>query len=218
MNEPAFYTKETTFDISRAVTEGTPEYDAVLRDLDLIADELEVLRDAHVPVLWRPLHEANGRWFWWGASGPESFRQLWQLMYARFTEQHKLNNLLWVFSPGASVDLNEWYPGDAYVDIIGYDHYTMQPSLAPAKNVFDELNQHVAHRKILAMSEKGQLPDLDRVFQEKAVWAWFTTWSGDLVYKTPTNQLAAIYNDARVLTVDELPDLKIYPFQRAGSA
>jgi hypothetical protein len=217
-NSGKFYTKDTQFDMTRALAPDSPEHAALLRDLDIVAAELAKLRDAHVPVLWRPLHEANGRWFWWGASGPESFRRLWRLMYERFTEQHKLNNLLWVFSPGASVDLNQWYPGDAYVDIIGYDHYTMEPSLAPAKNVFDELDQLVAHRKILAMSENGQLPDLDRVFQEKAVWAWFTTWSGDLVKRTPTNQLAAIYNDARVLTVDELPDLKNYPFRRAGSA
>ena len=76
MNEPDFYTKNTTFDISRAVAEGTPEYKAVLRDMDLIATELEVLRDAHVPVVWRPLHEANGRWFWWGAGGPEPMKKI----------------------------------------------------------------------------------------------------------------------------------------------
>ncbi|MGH7991453.1 MAG: glycosyl hydrolase, partial [Limisphaerales bacterium] len=71
MDKPAFYTKDTSFDIARAVTPGTPEYAATVRDLDAIAGELEILRGEHVPVLWRPLHEANGRWFWWGAGGPE---------------------------------------------------------------------------------------------------------------------------------------------------
>ena len=71
MSGNEIYTKDTKFDLSRGVTEGTPENEALLRDLDKIAGELELLRDAHVPVLWRPLHEVNGRWFWWGAQGPE---------------------------------------------------------------------------------------------------------------------------------------------------
>ena len=79
LDEPSFYTSETHFDIARAVTPGTQEYAGVLHDLDAIAGELEVLRDARVPVVWRPLHEANGRWFWWGSGGPEPFKKLWRI-------------------------------------------------------------------------------------------------------------------------------------------
>jgi len=213
-----FYSKDTWFDLEKALKEGTPEQASLLRDLDLAAAQLEYLRAARVPVLWRPLHEMNGRWFWWGDHGPDALRRLWHLMFQRLTLTHKLNNLLWVFSPGASTDLALWYPGDAYVDLIGYDHYTMQPTLAPAKDVFDELTRLVGGRKILAMSENAQLPDLERVFGEGAVWAYFTTWSGEFVRKTPTNQFAAIYNDPRVLTVDELPPLASYPFRTATAS
>ena len=62
IGERVVYAKDTRFDLQRAVTEGTEEHTAALRDLDAIAGELTLLRDAQVPVLWRPLHEANGRW------------------------------------------------------------------------------------------------------------------------------------------------------------
>jgi hypothetical protein len=219
MNEPAFYTKDTTFDISRAVTEGTPEYDAVLRDLDLIADELEVLRDAHVPVLWRPLHEANGRWFWWGAGGPEPFKKLWRIMFENFTVKHHLNNLIWVFSPGAETDLAEWYPGEAYVDIVGQDHYPMDGNHGAAKDVFDELTKMTCEKKLIGLGENGPIPDIAQVVREKAGWLFFTTWTGSILFdKTTPEQLRDYYNNPYVLNLDDLPDLKNYPFKPAGKA
>ncbi|MDX2429841.1 MAG: glycosyl hydrolase, partial [Bacteroides sp.] len=66
-----FYTENTTFDIRQAVIPGTPEYEDIIRDIDDISIELAKFMDAGVPVLWRPLHEAGGGWFWWGAKGPE---------------------------------------------------------------------------------------------------------------------------------------------------
>ncbi len=219
MNEPAFYTKETTFDISRAVTEGTPEYAATLRDLDLIAAELEVLRDAHVPVLWRPLHEANGRWFWWGAGGPEPMKKLWRMMFENFTGKHHLNNLIWVFSPGAEVDLAMWYPGDAYVDIIGQDHYPMDGNHDPAKDIFDELTQMTHGNKLIALGENGPIPDPDLLVRQKAGWLFFTTWTGSILFeKTTPEQLRAYYNNPYVLNLADLPDLKNYPGPAVGKA
>ena len=219
MNAPAFYSKDTTFDIARAVTPGTPEYAATERDLDTIAAELEVLRDAHVPVLWRPLHEANGRWFWWGAGGPEPFKQLWRMMYENFTVKHHLNNLLWVFSPGAETDLAAWYPGDAYVDIIGQDHYPLDGNHGPATDVFDELVGMSGGKKLVALGENGPVPDPDLVKRDGAGWLFFTTWSGSILFeKTTPEQLRAYYNNPHVLNLGDLPDLKKYPFTSPGSA
>lgn len=219
MNEPAFYTKDTTFDISRAMTAGTPEHDAVLCDLDLIAGELEVLRDAHVPVLWRPLHEANGRWFWWGVGGPEPFKKLWRMEFENFTVKHQLNNLIWVFSPGAETDLAAWYPGDAFVDIIGQDHYPMDGNHGSAKDVFDELTRLTRSEKLIALGENGPVPDPELLVREKAGWLFFTTWSGGILFdKTTPEQLRAYYNNPYVLNLGDLPDLKNYPFEPAGKA
>jgi hypothetical protein len=219
MNEPAFYSKDTSFDIARAVTAGTPEYAATENDLDVIAAELEVLRNAHIPVLWRPLHEANGRWFWWGTGGPEPFKKLWRMMFENFTVKHHLNNLIWVFSPGAETDLAAWYPGDAYVDIVGQDHYPMDGNHGPAKDVFDELGKMTRGDKLVALGENGPIPEPAQIEKEQAGWLFFTTWSGSILFeKTTPAQLREYYNNPYVMNLSDLPDIKNYPFQPAGKA
>jgi hypothetical protein len=218
-NERAFYAKDTTFNLTRGVTEGTPEYQALLRDIDTIAGELKLLQAAHVPVLWRPMHEVNGRWFWWGAFGPESYKKLWRLMFDRLTTYHKINNLIWVFSPGASTDLADWYPGDEYVDMIGQDHYPMNGDNGPARDVFDELSMLGRGTKLLALSENGPIPDPDRLVSEKAGWLFFTTWSGNVLMKSNSKeQLTRAYHNPYVLNLDDLPDVKRFPFKAAGKA
>jgi hypothetical protein len=217
--ERGFYIKDTKFDLARGVTEGTPEHAALLRDLDTIARELELLRDAHVPVLWRPMHEVNGRWFWWGAQGPEPYKKLWRLMFEDFTVQHHLTNLIWVFSPGAETDLADWYPGDEYVDMIGRDYYPMDGGHGPEKDVFNELVAIGRGNKLVALSENGPIPDPARLGGEKAGWLFFTTWSGNVLTKNNSKkQLFKVYNDPYVLTLGDLPDLKNYPFKPAGKA
>lgn len=212
-----FYTKDTNFDVERAVAEGTPEHIATLRDMDEIAGLLKKLRDARVPVLWRPLHEANGRWFWWGAKGPDPFKKLWRLMFERFVHEHSLNNLLWVFSPGAAIDLAAWYPGDAYVDMIGQDHYPLDGNREPAKDIFLELNALRGGTKLVGLSENGPIPDPDELIHQKAPWLCFVTWSGRVLTRhNSKEQLQAVYNHPYVLTLGQLPDLKRFPYPRVG--
>lgn len=81
--------------------------------------ELLKLQKAGVPVLWRPLHEAEGKWFWWGAKGPEACKKLWALVYDRLTKHHKVNNLIWTWNSVAS----DWYPGPSTVDVLSTDVY-----------------------------------------------------------------------------------------------
>ena len=219
LGERVVYAKDTQFDLQRALADGTEEHAAVLRDLDAVAGELKLLQDAQVPVLWRPLHEANGRWFWWGAHGPEPFKELWRLMFDRFTTRHKLNNLIWVFSPGAATDLADWYPGDEYVDIIGQDHYPLDGNDGPAKDVFDELVAFGRGNKPVALSENGPIPDPDRLVSERAGWLFFTTWSGrTLTQRNSNEQLIKAYHHPHVLNLSDLPSLKDYPFKPAGRA
>jgi hypothetical protein len=217
LGNPSFSARDATFDITRAVTPGTPEYEAVLTDMDLIAAELTVLRDAHVPVLWRPLHEANGRWFWWGMHGPEPFKQLWRMMYEQLAIKHQLTNLIWVYSPGAETDLAAWYPGDAYVDIIGQDLYPMDGNHGVARDIFDELNVLGGGRKLIALAENGPVPDPLALVKEKAGWLFFTTWSGNILTDANTPaQLHDLFNSGYVLNQGDLPDLRHYPFPTTG--
>ena len=116
-----FYTEATDFNIETALADTTnANYTLLIKDIDTIAVQLKKLQDAGVPVLWRPLHEAEGGWFWWGAKGPEPVKKLWDILYERLTVYHKLNNLIWVWNSVAT----DWYPGNAKVDINSADTYS----------------------------------------------------------------------------------------------
>ena len=93
------------FDVARALTPGTPQNAAMGRQMAHVGDLLTQLRDAGVPVLWRPFHEFSGDWFWWGKHGPEAFKALWRLMYEYFTRSRGLDHLIWVLGwAGQNVD------------------------------------------------------------------------------------------------------------------
>ena len=90
-----------------------------MKDIDTIAVELKKLQSASVPIIFRPLHEAEGGWFWWGAKGPEPAKKLWDILYDRLTNKHKLNNLIWEWNSVAT----SWYPGNSKVDLVSADTY-----------------------------------------------------------------------------------------------
>lgn len=115
-----FYTEATDFNVATALSDtSNANYTLIVRDIDAIATELLRLQDAGVPVLFRPLHEAEGAWFWWGAQGPEACKKLYALLYDRLTNVHGLNNLIWIWN---SID-EDWYPGADTVDIVSADVY-----------------------------------------------------------------------------------------------
>ena len=95
-----------------------------MRELDEIAAGLEQLKDAGVVVLWRPFHEMNGGWFWWGAKDPQAFVKIWRHMFDYYSKNKKLDNLLWVYSPNHGEKTATYYAGDNYVDLVGLDAYT----------------------------------------------------------------------------------------------
>ncbi|SDW24848.1 glycosyl hydrolase [Paenibacillus sp. CF384] len=206
-----FYTSATTFDLAAAMEDPDSEdYRLLLRDIDAISGLLAKLRDAGIPVLWRPLHEASGGWFWWGAKGPQPCIQLWKLMVDRMTRVHGLHNLIWVWN-GQHKD---WYPGDEYVDIIGEDVYVPERNYVSNEMRFRQALDYTSVAKIIALSENGPLPDPDRMVADGALWAWNCTWYGDFVKSeqfTDWEMLRKVYNHAFTLTRDELPDLRNYP-------
>ena len=217
-----FYSEGTTFDLAAAL-DGTDKkgYDYLIRDIDAIAEILAQLDDNHVPVLWRPLHEGGGDpkwknpWFWWGSSGAEAYKQLWVLMYDRLTNYHHINNLIWVWNGQEP----SYYPGDEYVDILGYDIYADEHDSSSQKETFDFTQSVTKTKKIVALTENGVLFDPDAAFNDGSRWAWFATWNDEFVLKdmqlsdqyTTIDMWKKVYNSERVLTLDELPDLKNYP-------
>ena len=190
-------------------------YNALIKDIDMMAAQLKILQDNGVSVLWRPLHEAAGSetassWFWWGQD-KDSYIQLWKLVYDRLTDYHGLNNLIWVWN-GQNPD---WYPGDNYCDIIGWDVYPKAFDYIASSNRFWQSTNYVdKHNKIVALTENGTMPSIDKMIENNAMWSWFCTWSGEYVInKTATfaenytslEQLNKLYNNDKTITLDELP-------------
>lgn len=222
----AYYAEDTDFDLTKAVPdvavsglsyeeleklyeEGkiSGECLAIVRDIDTISLQLSKLQDAGVTVLWRPLHEASGGWFWWGKD-VEAYKWLWKLMYKRMTSYHKLNNLIWVWN-GQNAD---WYVGDKYCDMISADIYDETGS--------SQLGAFLSLRRInvnkpLALSECGNAPDVQMFANEKTMWSWFGIWSGAYVIDNygeyseeyiTKEEMIKLYSNNLVICRDELPD------------
>lgn len=144
--------------------------------LDEIADALEPLQTAGVPVLFRPLHEANGDWFWWGRkktpNHASAYRRLFQNMHDYLTKDRRLDNLLWVYSAAVTQDegVASYYPGPRYVDVLGidiYDDLVRAQAIDPNGKVFPESYQGhlddlitIGHRHghPVGISEFGRTP------------------------------------------------------------
>jgi mannan endo-1,4-beta-mannosidase len=179
-----FYTEATSFDVSIAMNDPlSVERQYLIRDIDAIAVQLRKFQDANVPILWRPLHEGQGAWFWWGAKGPEPFVALWRLMYDRLVNVDGIHNLIWVYT---SADDPAWYPGDAYVDVVGIDAYPADIR-DPQSELWARLSKEFAGRKPLALSEFGGVPDVERMHRLGNDWVYAVSWSG--VYGPKKNSL-----------------------------
>ena len=216
--EFAFYTKDTSFDISKINDPNSPEYKLMIKDIDIISGYLKLLQNKNIPVIWRPLHEAAGNtnsyvggtgWFWWGAKGPEPCKTLWKLMFERMTNYHKLNNLIWVWtSQGNDFD---WYPGDAYVDLVGRDLYPETNIHDSQLTEFNKVKTIVAGKKMIALSECGGIPDPGLMFEKGDTWLWFMPWYGDFTRDNKQNGAAywkTVMNNVNVITRDQMPSLK----------
>ncbi|HHU61531.1 MAG TPA: hypothetical protein GXZ55_06210, partial [Natronincola sp.] len=196
----------TTFDLKKALADtNSKDYEDLIRDMDIIAEELKILQKAGVPIIWRPLHEAEGGWFWWGASGPESVITLWKFMHDRFTNHHGLNNLIWLWDSKSP----QWYPGDEWVDMLGFSHYYQERNFDAASGTFFKLADLTGHTKLVAMTENGAIPDPELALEQGIHWSYFVTWNGDFLEKwNGEEHLKKVYNHERVITFDNLADFR----------
>lgn len=192
-----FYTDSTTFDVAKGVTQGTQEYYDILRDIDAIAVQLKKLSAAGVPVLWRPLHEAGGTWFWWSAKGGNNYKKLWDIVYDRITNYHQIHNLIWVWTGN---DL-AWYPGNNKVDILGIDSYPGNNNYTINKAEFDKIYALSGGKKLLAMTENGPIPDINASLKNGVPWGYFMSWN-DVWIGNNDQHLIDVYTNPNVITVE----------------
>lgn len=190
-------------DFEKMLTEGTEEYKQLMESWDKAASALTELRDAGVPVLWRPFHEFDGAWFWWGKGGSEQFIKLWRMMYDKFTYEYGLNNLIWVLGYSGEVK-GGWYPGDEYCDVIGSDTYDNSTN----SRAWKKLINIPSHKKPIAFHECGNVPVPSRFENDECIWSWFMIWHTDFVVNHDSDILKEVYNSELVITKDELPELK----------
>jgi mannan endo-1,4-beta-mannosidase len=183
------------------ITPGTDSYKQHLADLDSAASALKKLRDAGVPVLWRPYHEMNGGWFWWGRQ-PE-FTKLWDIMFERFTEVHQLNNLLWVWSPNAPDDWSDpfeaYYVGAGKADVLAVDIYYNR-----YEQVHHDQLTALAKDKPIAIGENGQLPAPALLNNEQKNYVWFMTWGKELEGANSNQVIQTLYEQEHILTYSKL--------------
>ncbi len=169
---------QTTFDVKKIFQPASAEYQRMMSDIDRVADLLLLLKDKGIPVLWRPLHEAGGQWFWWGMD-PAACNELWRVMYDRF-EQKGLDNLIWVWTQSSAwgkpySDGYRWYPGDDYVDIVGMDVYNNNS----ASNIYNTCYQFLAEAspdKLVALTECGNVAQIGQQWDSGARWLFFMPW------------------------------------------
>jgi mannan endo-1,4-beta-mannosidase len=208
-----FYTAATTFNVADAMNNpSSAGYNAIVADLDMVGYQLQRLRNLGIPVLWRPLHEAQGGWFWWGAQGAAPCTALYNLMYDRFTNHWGLNNLVWVWVSNSDSSALPWYPGDNMVDVVGSDLYPPAGDYTPSTTTFWNMVNLFGGKKMVAMTENGPIPDPALLTQQDAGWSWFMTW-GNMVSDGNTNTLAhvqEVYNSPYVINQSQLPNLNTY--------
>jgi mannan endo-1,4-beta-mannosidase len=199
------------------ITPGTRINERWKAQVDVIAWHLMQLRHARVPVLWRPYHEMNGGWFWWGHQrGDDGYRKLYRMLFDRLARFHKLNNLIWVYNASElklNVDSYETcFPSHDVVDVLATDVYRT----GFAQRDYDELLA-LAEGKPIALGEVGALPS-PQVLKSQPRWTWFMAWSepgtgGGASPAATTSpdapprhaSIGEVYESAQTLKWDELP-------------
>jgi mannan endo-1,4-beta-mannosidase len=202
---------------------------AWMRKLDRIADALAELRNAGVVVLFRPMQEMNGNWYWWGMSShpndPGPYIRVYRHMHDYFENEKKLDNLLWVYSPNATLgqdSSSSWmrsvgwaYPGTEFVDIVAGTNYDDTIDI-------EDYAAYARLGKPLGMAELG--PRTDGPAAKAGSWdthriieiirkkypriAYFVVWHsypGKAWSIVSNADPGALMNDPGVINRDELP-------------
>ena len=145
---------------------------------------------------------------WWDKGGPENFKKLWRLMYDRYTNVYGLDNLIWVLAYSKNqLEMENWYPGDEFVDVIGGDSYD------PGTNhdLYESVKKIAADGMPITLHECGTIPSDKEMQADGTKWVWFMTWHTDVLTNSDSNtpeRLKALYNTDYYITLDELPDWK----------
>lgn len=181
----------TAGNVVKAILNDSRVHEKYLRWLDRGADFLNQLVDKKgkkIPVLFRPLHECNIESFWWSpkSCSDEDYVSLWRLTFNYLVKEKKMTQLLWVYSPydiKSEEELTRRYPGDEYVDVIGYELYqrasknNQDGSGSFVRSVKKGIDETVAfakpRKKVVAFTETG--------FCKVTLENWWTEVMGEAI-------------------------------------
>lgn len=208
----AFYTSDTNMKISSAMNSdgswntSSVLYKNIMKDIDVVADFFLEMQKAGVACIFRPLHEASGGWFWWGREGAKPFCKLYQLMYDEMVRVKGVHNVIWVWN--AAPEDKDWNPGDDLYDVVSADIYNDSFDYSSNYAYFEKLKVLTGGKKIVALSENGPIPDIEKEVEEDAVWSWwmpwYQTWNGNFVNKTSKEEWKKCMGDSRVITLEDM--------------
>ena len=211
------YTLAFTDSTCKEINTSSEVYQNIVNDVDIVSSYFLQLQEKDIAVVWRPLHEASGGWFWWGVASAECYVQLYRLVFDRMVNTNGVKNLLWVWNintdPTYGYDYSAlngaWYPGDEYVDIVAVDIYDPLLNHNSGANYYNKIISEVGTNKLIALSENGAIPDIDSIAEDKAYWSywmtWSQTWSGNFLDKTPTDMWKKNLDDERIIALDDMP-------------
>lgn len=186
---------------SQIITDGTSLNSAWKKRLDEAVPYLQQLKDAGVPVLFRPLHEMNESWNWWGARpGSQGTARLYQITRDYLEGVKGLDNLIWVWNvqDNPAGGWASYYPGDKYVDVVALDAwYKGLPSASDYQQI-----KSIAGSKPIALAELGKMPT-ESMLSSQPDWAYFMLWSEQLLGSNTNAEIRATYSNPRVLTQGE---------------
>ncbi len=194
-----FVTDGDSWDVGENVVEailpGGSHHEAYRARLDVLADFFKSLEKGFlffkhdIPIIFRPFHEHTGHWFWWGQPHctPEQYKELWRFTVEYLRDDKEVHNLLYCYSTDVFKDKQhylECYPGDDYVDILGFDNYRdVRPENDPTEltRQLQLLVEMAEERgKVAALTETG----LERIPEED----W---WTGRLLRYIKADPVAA---------------------------
>ena len=219
-DEVEFYVKGahdtyTEFDFSEAFIKGSTTWDttsaaykAIVGDIDHVSQIFLDLQKEGVAAIFRPLHESGGNWFWWSINTGKQFIALYQLLYERMVFKNGVNNLIWDFNPQDASKLS-WTPGETYYDVLSVDIYNKANDHQSNSAAFIDFANKGGTNKIIALSENGPIPDVDKMYEENAPWSWwmpwYESWSAGYVSQTAASVWQKNLADERIITLDEMP-------------
>ncbi|CAN1527973.1 Glycosyl hydrolase family 26 domain containing protein [Fimbriimonadaceae bacterium] len=170
-----------------------------LEHVDRLAEAFKELQAEGIPIIFRPYHEMNGGWFWWGGDAPR-FLLLWKMIFDRYVGHHGLTNLLWAWNPDKPwPGVEEFYPGHDTVDLLGTDIYPGQDRDETYPEEWYERMKGLAEGRPLALSENSELPTAADL--ERQPWAYFMGWDNLTLKANSEDAIRATYSASRVISI-----------------